>query len=222
MIFTSGATEARNLGRDAACSVANRARGRHAVATGRRAPGHPRRLPQRRARGGALDLVGVDGEGRVDPAALAAAAARRHRARLRGARAARHRHAPGRPRVRGRRCGAARPEARVWSTPARPRGWCRSTPAAWEADAIVLGGGSIGGPRWTGALAVRPGRAPASPDRGGLAGGRQARGRRGPAGHRRASARRPPGEGGMRRRARGCGARPDRLTEGLLAVPTCG
>ena len=113
VIFTSGATEARNL---AVRGLLGRqpgprpARGRDGASSTRpRWP--PAAAPS--ARGPALDLVGVDGEGRVDPAALAAARRRRHRRRLPSSTASRT-SAPCRT---SPRCvaavRAARPEARI-------------------------------------------------------------------------------------------------------------
>jgi cysteine desulfurase len=155
VVFTSGATEARNLAVKGLLS-ANRALGRHVVAS---AVEHPATLAACRtlARGDVtLDLVGVDGLGRIDPAALAghmrddtALVAVVHGqgdigtlqdvAALVAA-------------ARGRRS-----EARVVVDAGETAGLVPVDATAWDADAVVLGGTSIGGPAWTGALVVRPG-----------------------------------------------------------------
>jgi cysteine desulfurase len=155
VVFTSGATEARNLAVKGLLS-ANRALGRHVVAS---AVEHPATLAACRtlARGAVtLDLVGVDGVGRIDPAALAG------RVRDDTALVAVV-HGQGDigtlqdvpalvAAVRGRR-----PEARVVVDAGETAGLVPVDATAWDADAVVLGGTSIGGPAWTGALVVRPG-----------------------------------------------------------------
>jgi cysteine desulfurase len=155
VVFTSGATEARNLAVKGLLS-ANRALGRHVVAS---AVEHPATLAACRtlARGDVtLDLVGVDGVGRIDPAALAG------RVRDDTALVAVV-HGQGDigtlqdvpalvAAVRGRR-----PEARVVVDAGETAGLVPVDATAWDADAVVLGGTSIGGPAWTGALVVRPG-----------------------------------------------------------------
>ena len=81
----------------------------------------------------------------------------------------------------------------------------RSTSWRWGADAVPIGGGSVGAPPWVGALVVRPGARLHPIIEGGAAGGGQARRRREPAGHRRP---------GRRRRDR-------RRGDGRIAPPAC-
>jgi len=217
VIFTSGATEARNLAVRGLLG-ANRALGRHVVAT---AVEHPATLAVCRSaerEGGGLDLVGVDEYGRVDPAALAAAL-------LDDTALACVVH--GQPDIGTLQdvpacvaaLRAARPEVRVVVDAGETAGLAPVDAAAWDADAVVLGGGSIGGPRWTGALVVRPG-ARLHPL---IAGGLEEGGKR-------AGAEDLPGivalgvaadlaRAGMPQRARRMRALARTLTEGLLAVP---
>jgi cysteine desulfurase len=217
VIFTSGATEARNLAVTGLLR-GNRARGRHVVAT---AVEHPATLAACRSaerRGGALDLVGVDGEGRVDPAALAAA--------LRDDTAVvcivhgqpdigTLQDVPG--------CVAAvraqRPEARIVVDAGETAGLVPVDARRWGADAVVLGGGPIGGPPWTGALVVRPGARLHPLIEGGLQeGGKRAGAEDLPGivalGAAAALARADMGERAIRMQVLA-----DRLTAGLLAVP---
>jgi cysteine desulfurase len=156
VVFTSGATEARNLAVKGLLA-ANRALGRHVVAS---AVEHPATLAACRSaeRDGAADLtlVGVDGEGRIDPDALRAAV-REDTALV----ALVH----GQPDIGTLQdlpalVGAvrtARPEARVVVDAGETAGLLPVEVAGWGADALVLGGGPAGGPAWTGALVVRPG-----------------------------------------------------------------
>jgi len=155
VVFTSGATEARNLAVTGLLS-ANRALGRHVVAS---AVEHPATLAVCRTagRGGAaLDLVGVDGEGRIDPAALGAAV-RDDTALV----CVVH----GQPDIGTLQdvpacvaaVRAARPQARVVVDAGETAGLVPVDAAAWDADAVVVGGGPVGAPPWTGALLVRPG-----------------------------------------------------------------
>lgn len=155
VVFTSGATEARNLA-VRGLLAGNRARGRHVVAS---AVEHPATLAVCRSaerEGGALDLVRVDEEGRIAPPALAAAlrddtvlACVVH----------------GQPDIGTLQdvpacvaaVRAARPEVRVVIDAGETAGLVPVDAVGWDADAVVLGGGSIGGPSWTGALVVRPG-----------------------------------------------------------------
>lgn len=155
VIFTSGATEARNLAVKGLLA-GNRALGRHVVAS---AVEHPATLAACRSAardGAALDLVGVDARGRIDPAALAAA--------MRDDTAlvvlvhgqpdiGTLQDLP--PLIAAAR--ARRPEARVVVDAGETVGLVPLDAGALGADALVLGGGPIGGPRWTGALVVRPG-----------------------------------------------------------------
>src|SRR5688500_5012758 len=52
---------------------------------------------------------------------------------------------------------AARPEARVVVDAGETAGLVPVDAAGWDADAVVIGGGPVGAPPWTGALLVRPG-----------------------------------------------------------------
>ena len=155
VIFTSGATEARNLAVKGLLA-GNRALGRHIVAG---AVEHPATLAACRsaARDGAsLDLVPVDGRGRVDPRELARAV-RDDTALV----ALVHGQpdigtlqdpAPLIAAVRARRA-----EARIVVDAGAVAGLAPIDADALGADAVVLGGGPIGGPRWSGALVLRPG-----------------------------------------------------------------
>lgn len=155
IIFTSGATEARNLAVTGLLR-ANRGLGRHVVAS---AVEHPATMAACRsaARDGVeLDLVPVDGEGVVDPAALAAAV-REDTALV----AVAH----GQPDIGTLQdaaalvaaARAARPEARVVIDAGETAGLVPVDAMGWGADAVPIGGGSVGAAPWVGALAVRPG-----------------------------------------------------------------
>jgi len=217
VIFTSGATEARNLAVTGLLG-GNRARGRHVVAT---AVEHPATLAACRSaerRGGALDLVGVDAEGRVDPAALAAA--------LRDDTAVAcivH----GQPDIGTLQdvhgcvaaVRAAQPETRIVVDAGETAGLVPVDAGRWGADAVVLGGSPIGGPPWTGALVVRPGARLHPLIEGGLQeGGKRAGAENLPGivalGAAAAFARAEMGERAIRMQVLA-----DRLTAGLLAVP---
>jgi cysteine desulfurase len=155
VVFTSGATEARNLAVRGLLS-ANRALGRHAVAS---AVEHPATLAVLRTaarQGTRLDLVGVDGEGRIDPAALGAAV---------GDDTALACVVHGQPDIGTLQdvpacvaaVRAARPDARVMVDAGETAGLVPVEAAGWGADAVVVGGGPVGALPWTGALLVRPG-----------------------------------------------------------------
>lgn len=155
VVFTSGATEARNLA-VAGLLAANRALGRRAVAS---AVEHPATLAVLRTagrEGTAVDVVGVDREGRVDPAALGAAV--RDDTALACV-------VHGQPDIGTVQdvaacvaaVRAARPDVRVVADAGETAGMLPVDAAAWDADAVVIGGGPVGAPPWTGALLVRPG-----------------------------------------------------------------
>ncbi|MGD9697075.1 MAG: cysteine desulfurase family protein [Thermoleophilia bacterium] len=217
VVFTSGATESRNLA-VAGLLSANRGLGRHAAAS---AVEHPATLAALRAaarEGGALDLAGVDAQGRIVAGALAAAV---------GPRTALVAIVHGQPDVGTLQdvpaliaaARAARPDVRVVVDAGATAGLVPVDVRAWGADAVVLGGGPIGAPPWTGALWVRPG----ARLRPLIAGGLQEAGKR-------AGAENVPGIvalGAAAAIARDeaadrlalIRAREERLLEGLLAVP---
>ena len=155
VILTAGATEARNLAVKGLLA-ANRALGRHVVAS---AVEHPATLSCCRTAtrdGGALTLVGVDGEGRIAPGALGAAvgddtslvcvvhgqaevgAVQDVPALVAAARATRR-------------------EALVVVDAEETAGLLPVDVDTIGCDALVVGGGVMAAPPWTGALYVRPG-----------------------------------------------------------------
>jgi cysteine desulfurase len=155
VIFTGGDTEARNLAVKGLLS-ANRNLGRHVVAT---AVEHPATLAACRTatrHGGELTLVGVDERGVVAPADLAAAV-RPDTALL----TLPH----GQPEIGTlqdvpllveavRATGSA---ARVHVDAGATAGLVPVDVAAFGCDALTLGGRTMAGPGWVGALVVRPG-----------------------------------------------------------------
>ncbi len=155
VVFTSGATEARNLAVTGLLS-ANARLGPGVVLS---AVEHPATVAACRAaerRGARLATVPVDGVGRVAPAALGAAV---------DAETALVCVVHGQPDIGTLQdtvgligaARAAREEARVVIDAGETAGRVPLDAAALGADAVVLGGGAIGGPPWTGALVVRPG-----------------------------------------------------------------
>jgi cysteine desulfurase len=155
VIFTSGATEARNLA-VAGLSAANRTLGRRITAT---TVEHPATLAACRAavrEAGGLDLAPVDGLGRVDPAALSEAV---------GGETAVVAIVHGQPDIGTLQdlpalvgaSRAARPEARIVIDAGETTGLVALDVASLDVDACVVGGGPIGAPAWTGALVLRPG-----------------------------------------------------------------
>jgi cysteine desulfurase len=155
VIFTSGAVEARNLAVKGLLR-GNRARGRHLVAS---AVEHPATLAACRTaerEGAELDLVAVDGEGRIAVADLAAAL-REDTALV----ALVH----GQPDIGTLQdvpsmvaaARAAQPGARVVVDAGETAGLAPVDAGAFDADALVIGGPAVGAPPWAGALAVRPG-----------------------------------------------------------------
>lgn len=217
VIFTSGATEARNLAVKGLAS-ANRALGPGIVAT---AVEHPATLAACRTleRGGAvLTLVGVDGAGRVAAGDLAEAV---------GPETALVCLVHGQPDIGTLQdlpalvaaCRRARPEARIHVDAGETAGLVPIDLPALGADALTLGGGPVGAPPWTGALVVRPGARLHPLIEGGLQeGGKRAGAEDVPGvvalGAAAAIARAELGE--RARRARDLA---ERLTAGLLAVP---
>ena len=155
VIFTSGDTEARNLAVKGV-AAANAHAGGHLVVS---AVDHPATLAAARSvtrTTGALTIVGVDGEGRIDPDRLAEAV--RDDTVLVA-------FAHGQPEigtvqdvpalvaaVRSRRQDVA-----IHVDAGATAGLVPVDVAAWDCDLLTLGGGSLLGPRWAGALWVREG-----------------------------------------------------------------
>jgi cysteine desulfurase len=155
VIFTSGAVEARNLAVKGLLR-GNRARGRHVVAS---AVEHPATLAACRTAerdGAALDLVPVDGEGRIAPAALAGAlredtvlAAIVH----------------GQPDIGtlqdvpalAAAVRAGHPGVRILVDAGETAGLVPVDVEEMDADGLVVGGPALGAPPWAGALVVRAG-----------------------------------------------------------------
>lgn len=155
VVFTAGAVEARNLAVKGLLR-GNRRRGRHVVAS---AVEHPATLAACRTaarEGASLDLVPVDGEGRIDTAALAAAL--RDDTALVAV-------AHGQPDIGTLQdvpalvaaVREAAPGARVVVDAGETAGLVPVDAAAMGADALVVGGTAVGAPPWAGALVVRPG-----------------------------------------------------------------
>ena len=155
VIFTSGAVEARNLAVKGLLR-GNRSRGRHVIAS---AVEHPATLAACRTaerEGAELTLVPVDAEGFVAAADLAAAL-REDTALV----ALVH----GQPDIGTLQdvpslVGAVRalqPAARVAVDAGETAGLVPVGAAAFDADALVIGGSALGAPSWAGALVVRPG-----------------------------------------------------------------
>ena len=218
IIFTSGATEARNLAVTGLLR-ANRGLGRHIVAS---AVEHPATVAACRSAvrdGAELDLVAVDGEGVVDPAALAAAV-RDDTALV----AVVH----GQPDIGTLQdppalvsaVRAARAEARVVIDAGETAGLVPVDAMGWGADAVPIGGGSVGAPPWVGALAVRPGARLHPLIEGGLQEAGKRAGAENLPGHRRPrGGRRDRRRGDGRARRAGCAPSPTGSWPGLLAVP---
>jgi cysteine desulfurase len=155
VIFTAGDTEARNLAVKG-IAAAHAHRGRHVVTT---AVEHPAVLAACRtlARGDLdLTIVGVDVEGRVHPATLAAAvrdetvlvSVSHGQAEIGTVQDVRTLVAA----VRARN-----PDTTIHVDAAVTAGLVPVDATEWDCDAITIGGGSLGGPRWVGALWVREG-----------------------------------------------------------------
>jgi len=155
IVFTCGATEARNLA-VAGLLSANRHLGRRAVLTSVEHPAVTSTV-LRLARDGVEHVtVGVDRDGHVDPAALAAAVDERtalvsiHHGQ----------HEVGAVQDLEALVGAARaarPEARIHVDAAETAGLLALDVTALGADAVTVGGPAMGAPAWSGALWVRPG-----------------------------------------------------------------
>ncbi len=155
VIFTSGATESRNLA-VAGLMAGNRQLGRRIAAT---AVEHPATLAACRnavRESGGLDLVPVDRMGRVDPERLSEAI---------GDETALVAIVHGQPDIGtlqdlpalAAAARTARPDARILIDAGETGGLVDLDLSALAVNACALGGGSIGAPSWTGALIARPG-----------------------------------------------------------------
>lgn len=155
VIFTAGDTEARNLAIKG-ITTANAHRGRHIVTT---AVEHPSTLAACRtlARGEFdLTVVGVDAEGRVNPVDLAAAV----RADTILVSIGHGQAEIGTVQDVGALVTAVRArndDLAIHVDAAVTAGLVAVDATAWGCDAITIGGGSLCGPRWVGALWVREG-----------------------------------------------------------------
>jgi cysteine desulfurase len=166
IVFTSGPTEARNLAVKGLLA-ANRGRGRHAVAS---AVEHPAVLAACRSAaegGGALTVIGVDREGRIDRGALARAvrpdtalvALVHGQAEIGTLQDAAALIAAAR---------SSRPDVPVHLDAAETAGVLPVSVDALGCDALTLGGPAMGAPPWAGALYLRPGAALQPQIEGGL------------------------------------------------------
>jgi cysteine desulfurase len=155
VIFTAGDSEARNLAVTGVAN-ANAHRGDHLVVS---AVEHPATLAAARSvtrASGALTIVGVDGEGYIDPDALAAAVTDttvlvsivHGQAEIGTVQDVATLIAASR---RGR------PDVAVHVDAGATAGRVPIGVDAWDCDLLTLGGGSLLGPRWVGALWVRNG-----------------------------------------------------------------
>ncbi len=155
VIFTAGATEARNLAVKGLLA-ANRRLGAHAVASAIEHPSVMSALRSRMRDGHPVSFTAVDPVGRIDPAALAEAVGERtclvsiHHAQ----------HEVGTIQDLGVLIAAVRArreEARVHVDAADSLGALRLDVHATGADAVTISGTALGAPAWTGALWLRPG-----------------------------------------------------------------
>ncbi len=155
VIFTAGATEARNLAVKGLLA-ANADLGRRAVASAIEHPAVMSALRSHARDGGAVEFIGVDGEGFVDPARLEAAIDAEtalvsiHHAQYEIGTiqdveelitAARH----------------ARDQVRIHVDAGESLGALALDVTHLGVDAVSIGGAALGAPAWTGALWVRPG-----------------------------------------------------------------
>ncbi len=155
VVFTGGDTEARNLAVKGTVA-ANAHRGEHVVVS---AVEHPATIAAARSltrATGALTVVGVDHEGRIDSNALTDAVTDatvfvsivHGQAEI------------GTVQDVSRLVAAARsgrPDVTVHVDAGATAGLVAIDVAAWDCDQLTLGGGSLLGPRWSGALWVREG-----------------------------------------------------------------
>ncbi len=155
VIFTGGDTEARNLAVKGTVA-ANAHRGKHVVVS---AVEHPATIAAARSltrATGALTVVGVDHEGRIDSNALndAVTDATVFVSIVHG------QAEIGTVQDVSRLVAAARkgrPDVTVHVDAGATAGLVAIDVAAWDCDLLTVGGGSLLGPRWSGALWVREG-----------------------------------------------------------------
>lgn len=155
VVFTCGATEARNLA-VAGLLSANRHLGRHAVITAVEHPAVTTALLRLARDGVTHTAIGVDRHGLADPKVVAAALGPGtalvsvHHGQ----------HEVGTVQDVAALVAAARaaaPEARIHVDAAETAGLLPLDVAALGADAVTVGGPAMGAPAWCGALWVRPG-----------------------------------------------------------------
>lgn len=155
IIFTAGATEARNLAVKGLLA-ANRALGTHCVASAVEHPAVDAALRSRLRDGRPVSFVGVGPRGEIDPDALAAAVTDQtavvsiHHAQ----------HELGTIQDLPALIGAVRrrrPECRIHVDASESAGTLPIDVAELGADAVSIGGPSLGAPPWAGALWLRPG-----------------------------------------------------------------
>ena len=155
VIFTAGATEARNLAIKGLLA-ANRALGRRAVASQIEHPAVLSALRSHARDGHPVSFTAVDDYGRIDPSALAAAVGPEtclvsiHHAQ----------HEVGTIQDLGALIGAVRArrgDVRIHVDAAESLGTLPVNVTTIGADAVTVSGTALGAPAWTGALWVRPG-----------------------------------------------------------------
>jgi cysteine desulfurase len=155
VVFTAGATEARNLAVKGLLT-GNVSLGRRAVASAIEHPAVMSALRSHARDGGSAEFIGVDGEGYIAPARLATAIdadtalVSIHHAQ----------HEIGTVQdVTGLVAAArdARTEVRIHVDAGESLGVLALDVTRLGADAVTLGGSALGAPAWTGALWIRPG-----------------------------------------------------------------
>lgn len=154
VILTAGATESRNLAVKGLAG-ANRSLGSRIVVT---AGEHPATLAAAAtAGGGDVVVAGIDGDGRVDARALGEAAAGEDVAVVCVHHGQEETGVLQDVPALVAAVRAARPDARIVVDAAATVGRVPLDVGGLGADAVVIGGPSLGAPAWTGALWVRPG-----------------------------------------------------------------
>lgn len=155
IIFTAGATEARNLAVKGLLA-ANRRLGVHAVASAIEHPAVMSTLRSRMRDGYPVSFTTVGPSGRIDPAALADAVG--DQTSLVSIHHAQHEVGTIQdPSVLVAAIRARRAEVRVHVDAAESAGTLTVDVGAIDADAVTISGTALGAPAWTGALWVRPG-----------------------------------------------------------------